>query len=337
MNKRRKNVTIEQIANRVGVCKSTVSKALSNATDVNEQTRVKIISTAAELGYTVRRNAEKHKNSVSVYVYNINSSTVNRFANELILGFQTAASESNFSVNVVNISSLELSTGSYCDNLTYSKSKGYFFIGFPPHERFIDAAERKSIPFVIFEDYVNSALAVEIGYDNSICYKILINHLVRLGHRKIAFLGGEQTSRITSSREIAFINAMTDNNLRVYRKMFAYGSYFGTFNKSDIIDLIDNGATAIVCASDGLANETVKACQSVGLRVPTDVSITGFDGLAFTKYTNPPLTTIFQNRIQIGKSAFHLIQQINSGVRLTKLSFRAELIARESTSEHIEK
>lgn len=334
MDNHRKNVTIEQIAEKIGVCKSTVSKALSNATDINENTRDRILACASEMGYIARRSNEKYKRSVTVFVYNMNYSTVNQFAYDLVMGFQAAAAEANYGVNVVSISTEEMHSGDYASNLGRGSSEGYFIIGFQPHERVVDEAEKRSIPLVVLDNYIDSPMVTEIGCDNLVGYRMLIGHLSRLGHRRIAFMGGEQRLPVTAEREAAFISAMEKNKLRVYRKLISYGSYYSSFDKSKIIDLIDNGATAIVCASDNIAAETVKACQNVGLRVPHDVSVTGFDGLPFTKYTSPPITTIVQNRIQMGKTAFGIIMNIRSGSRLSRIVLRPEIIVRESTCEY---
>ena len=146
---------------------------------------------------------------------------------------------------------------------------------------------------------------------------------------------GEQNLSITMEREEAFIEAMTAHNLRVYRKLVAYGSFFEPFDQSKVAGLVDNGATAIICASDRIAVKAIKMLHNLGLRVPQDVSVIGFDDLPIAKTSNPSLTTISQNRLLIGKSAFMMIMQIINGMRATRLVLRPELVVRESTAKHI--
>ena len=86
-----------------------------------------------------------------------------------------------------------------------------------------------------------------------------------------------------------------------------------------------------MCSHDLLAHAVMTHCQELGLRVPKDISIIGFDDLQFCAYTNPPLTTIKQNRIQLGKSAFYAISSLLNNVSISTLLLHTELIPRDST------
>ena len=87
-----------------------------------------------------------------------------------------------------------------------------------------------------------------------------------------------------------------------------------------------------MCSHDLLAHSVMTHCQELGLRVPEDISIIGFDDLQFCAYTNPPLTTIKQNRIQLGKSAFYAISSLLNNVSISTLLLHTELIIRSSAS-----
>ena len=86
-----------------------------------------------------------------------------------------------------------------------------------------------------------------------------------------------------------------------------------------------------MCSHDLLAHAVMTHCQELGLRVPEDISIIGFDDLQFCAYTNPPLTTIKQNRIQLGKSAFYAISSLLNNVSISTLLLHTKLIIRNST------
>jgi LacI family transcriptional regulator len=94
---------------------------------------------------------------------------------------------------------------------------------------------------------------------------------------------------------------------------------------------VEGGATAIVCASDVIAHGVLMELNKLDLRVPQDISVVGFDDMPLAKYTVPPLTTIRQDRLSVGKSACIAMEQIMDGIAVSRLLLTPELIVREST------
>lgn len=332
-NKAKKNVTIEDIAKKLGVSKSTVSKALSSATDVNEQTRERILSCASELGYVAKKPLIRRKKNMMVFVYNIDQNSVDQFAYELLLGFQAAANESQYGVNVMSVNTAEMLNGSYTQAFVASDYDGCFFIGFKPHQSFLQSLSERNLPMVVLDDFIDAPQVVKIGCDNDLGITMMVKHLAEYRHKHIAFLGGEQDSMITKDRERAYLQALEGEQLTADRKLIGYGSYQKDFDHAIVTDFLNNGATAIVCASDRIALESIRIIQNMGLSVPEDVSITGFDDLPIARYSNPSLTTISQNRVQLGKCAFMTICHELGGMRATQVTLRPELVIRNSTYE----
>lgn len=89
----------------------------------------------------------------------------------------------------------------------------------------------------------------------------------------------------------------------------------------------------MVCISDLLACTAVKELIHAGYSVPEDISVTGYDNLPPSEYSQPPITTLSQNRIHIGKTTFFMLQQMKNGIRIKSLMLRPELIERESVRE----
>ena len=95
---------------------------------------------------------------------------------------------------------------------------------------------------------------------------------------------------------------------------------------------LDMGMTAIICCQDTFASAAITQCQQLGFQVPKDISIVGFDDIPLSAYTSPPLTTVRQDRIQLGKSGFNALSGLLNGVPLGTVLLHADLIVRNSAS-----
>lgn len=328
-----KKITIQDIADQIGVSKSTVSKAFSGSTDVGEQTKEKIMLCAAEMGYQVSpAKIKKHKNIV-VFIYGIHYSSMDQFGYEIILGIQSAAADDNVGVVVFTINDEQLHNGTYYRLLTEKDYAGIFFLGFRPHVDFLEKTKDSGIPMVIFDNYIDSPLTVRIGCDNCEGIGRAVKHLYDKGHRKIGFLGGEVDSIVTAERKSAFIDALKEYSLEPPENAVQCGYFSGKGNEEKIITIARSGVTAIVCASDNLACNAVQELTKVGYNIPDDISITGYDDLPLAKYSTPPITTIRQNRIRIGNAAYRIMVDFKVGISLYNVSLKTELVERESVKD----
>ena len=121
------------------------------------------------------------------------------------------------------------------------------------------------------------------------------------------------------------------NQLKWRDELIAYGDFHRDTAPEYVSRFLEQGATAIVCASDYIASGVIRALTAARVRVPEDVSVTGFDDLPLARYLAPPLTTVRQNRLDLGKSAFLLLDGLMHGVSISRLELRPTFIARQST------
>ena len=96
---------------------------------------------------------------------------------------------------------------------------------------------------------------------------------------------------------------------------------------------LENGITAIICNQDTLASATLTQCQQLGFQIPDDISIIGFDDLPIAACTSPPLTTIRQDRLELGKSGFFALSSLLNHIPISTYLLHAQLIQRESTGK----
>lgn len=326
-----KNVTIQDIADRLGMAKSTVSKALSGATDISEKTRERVLGCASEMGYQVKTNRASYTKSIVVFIYgSIHYDKVDQFGYEIILGLQAAAAEHGIGVNITAISDAELKSGSYYSIVSGGNCEGAVFLGFKPHPVFIEHVRSMNIPLVILDNNVDYQLAARVGCDNIGGIRRIVRYLWTRGHDRIGFLGGEADSIVTIERHRAFSDALAELGLEEIPGAVKYGHFSAKGTKKLILEIAQKGVTAVVCISDLLACTAVQELTKVGYTVPGDISITGYDNLLPSEYSQPRITTMYQNRIHIGKTAFFMLQQMNNGILLNAVQLRPELIERES-------
>jgi LacI family transcriptional regulator len=186
-------------------------------------------------------------------------------------------------------------------------------------------------PTVLYDNNVsNNPNVTYIGTDNQEGMDLAVEYLKSLGHTRIGYLSYELHSYIYQRRYYAFMQAMLENGLPSEPAMSGSAHHVSDCLTQHVPRLLEMGCTAFVCSHDILAHSVMVYCQELGLRVPEDVSILGFDDVPLCRYTIPPLTTIRQDRTNLGKSAFYALTSQLNRVHVSALLLHAELVKRES-------
>lgn len=326
-------VTIKDIAKRLGISISTVSKGLNGASDISEEMRQLVLDTALEMGYVGKNKKSTVKHKVAIMVENMDYENINQFGYEIITGFRLAASEQQYEVSIIPVDLYLQSKQTYDNLMIQNGFSGAFILGFELTDVYLKQLEHTSIPTVLFDNYITNKHVGYIGTDNKSGINHLIKHLYDQGHRKMALLNGRENSFITKVRYDAYIQAMSDLNLDTNPSLIAYGEFEPETAKKYVPQFVEQGVTAIICASDLIASGAINELHRMGKRVPQDISVTGFDDLPIAKYLAPPLTTIRQERFTLGKLAFSLLNNLIHEIPVSTLLLQSELIIRESTGD----
>jgi len=211
--------------------------------------------------------------------------------------------------------------------------EGSVFLGFKPHPVFVEHIKSFNIPMVVLDNYVDSPLVARVGCDSAEGIRQAVRYLWSKGHDRIGFLGGEPDSIVTIERKQAYSDALAELGLVEDPAAVKYGCFSAKGTKKRILEIAETGVTAVVCISDLLACTAVKELIRAGYSVPEDISVTGYDNLPPSEYSQPPITTLSQNRIHIGKTTFFMLQQMKNGIHIKSVMLRPELIERESVRE----
>lgn len=324
--------TIKDIAGKLGISPATVSKGLNGASDISEKTRQAVLETAIQLGYMPKSMKGRQTRHICVMVENMNYENIDQFGYEIISGFEQACIPNQYQITIVP-SNLSMQTKEQYD--TYMLKNGYsgaFLLGFELHDDYLKQLDHTQVPTVLLDNHIEENPHVGyVGTDNYEGMKGVVNHLAALGHKRIAMLCGSPHSLITERRLNSYKHFLWVNQITLDQELIAYGDYQIDFAPTQVPILIEKGATAIVCASDFIASGVIRQLHKMGLRVPEDISVTGYDDLPLAKYLTPALTTVRQDRVALGKSAFILLDSLIRNVPISRIELRPSFIPRSST------
>ncbi|QFF99149.1 LacI family transcriptional regulator [Psychrobacillus glaciei] len=331
--------TIKDVAKEAGVSISIVSKAFNNYVDVNEKTRQRIFDIANELNYTpniVAKNLSSKKQMtvglISSGVLNNNEKDNNAF--DIFKGVYTAVSESQFELSIYLIDSLRQKQKSYAQYCRERNIGGAILQGIriddPYYKELIDT----NIPCVVLDimTETENGLIGSVSINNSDASREIAEYLLERNHRDIVIIAGTIETYVNTERMKGVQDAFKANNLELDDKHVLYAQ----FSEQEAYVLAKEylqrkQPTAFLCFSDLMAFGVMKAVKEAGLRIPEDISVTGFDDLLLSSFTQPQLTTIGQNFFEIGKlSALLLLDLIENRMDEKHVYAQHLLMERES-------
>nr|WP_295383055.1 LacI family DNA-binding transcriptional regulator [Pseudoxanthomonas sp.] len=309
--------TIYDIAKHVGVSAGTVSRALSRPEKVLPATRKRIEQAAAALGYvpnTVARTLKTQRSSkILVTVPDI----ANPFFAQILQGAEEAAQAADYAVLLGDTQHQPDREERYAQMLPRNEADGLIVLGhrLPPTAQELVRQLGANAPVVNGSEFDPALGIPSVHIDNAAASRTAMEHLYGLGHERIAVVGGPTDNPLHQQRlEGARHAARARGRLRQLTVVPGDFSVESGYAAAKQLLGQANPPTAAFCFSDQMALGMLAACRDLGIRVPEDFSIVGFDDLASSRYLNPPLTTISQPMREIGVRAVKLLLAIIEGV-----------------------
>lgn len=326
--------TIQDIADKLGISKGTVSKALNGASDISETLQKNVLETAVEMGYTKLRRSNGAARKLCILTENIDYEEPHQLGYDIVLGFRQIAEPAGYTVEIVPVAEKFQKSIAYDVFMLQNNYLGAFVLGFSLSDPWMKDFETCRSATVLYDNYIMANPNVAyVGIDNNEGMELAVSYLRHLGHRQIGYLSSALGSHIMQVRHKAFFQALKQNGLKS-DPTFAGSSYYITqCMEKHLPRLLDMGMTAIICSHDQIANAALIQCQQLGYRVPADISIVGFDDLPICAYTSPPLTTIRQDRLQLGKSGYSALESLMNKISIGTLLLHAQLVVRSSTGD----
>lgn len=320
---RKSLTTIKDVAKKAGVSISVVSKTFNNYADVSEETRQRILEIAKELDYSpniVAKNLSSKKQLtfglISSGVLNNNEKDNNAF--DIFKGVYKAVSESPYELSIYLIDSLSQKQQSYLQYCRERNIGGAILQGIRTDDPYYKELINTNIPCVVLDimTETENGLIGSVSIDNAQAGRDIAGHLLKNGHRDIVVVAGTRETYVNSERLKGVQQAYRESGLALEENHIVYADFSEqeAFNAAKTrLESKMPKPTAFLCFSDLMAFGVMKAIAEAGFSVPEDISVTGFDDLVFSSYTQPALTTIQQDFVEIGSKSAKLLQELKEG------------------------
>lgn len=326
-------VTIKDIARILNVSHTTVSRALNDSPLISEKTKRKIKDIAKELNYVPNYSAkslvQNRSYNIGLFFSTISQVTSPSFFYETVRGINSIITE-NYNLVVKGIDTYKDFT-----SIDTKRFDGIILMSQSENDNsFIYHVLEKKIPLVVLNREVADGLIVNIlSADRKGAYEA-VTYLIKNGHRNIALIEGEKRFYATVERREGFLSALIDHNIHINRGYIVEGNYTiesGYHAMKKLLNM-EQTPTAVFCSNDEMAVGAMKAISEVGMNIPRDISIIGFDESPFSSFITPALTTVRRSISEVSREgAKNLLSIIrNNEYQGQKVYIRPELIIRDS-------
>jgi len=315
-------LTIHEIAYMAGVSIGTVSRVLNNRPGVHESTRTSVLEIVKRVEYVpdagARKLARGERGLIGIAPFNTHAAHSPYFS-ILLDSMQEVMVAQGYAARVLEPKKTDL-----------SRVDGFIVPGiFIDDSRLTLLRERGVVTSVIGR----AAGEVWVSVDNTGGMTRMMQHLMKLGHRRIVHLTGTPTGQESFDRLEAYHNALNAAELPEIPELILEGKFTELGGYRAVRAALEQGLafSAIASASDEMALGAILALQDAGLRVPYNVSVTGFDGLPYFDFLEPKLTTVRQPIRELGQAAAVRITALLEGQTLENLTLPTDLIIRSSS------
>ncbi|HEX6464647.1 MAG TPA: LacI family DNA-binding transcriptional regulator [Vicinamibacterales bacterium] len=332
-----RQLNISEIARLASVSTATVSRTLNQSGAVKPETARKVWRAAAELNYYPNSHARALVSGRSRMLGLIVSDITNPFFPELVRAFESLAAQHQYDLLLTSTDYQTAHMTNCLRRMLERKVDGVAIMTSEMDVGLIKELSRRGVPLVFMDvGQVGPRMShVLIDYANGI--RQAVDHVVKLGHRRVAFISGPLDLHSARTRRQAFVDGMRAHRMKPDPKLLREGTHTAEGGRHSMAAILrqKKRPTAVLCSNDWTAIGALHALDEAGVRVPADVSLVGFDDIPLASYTSPPLTSVRMSAGDVGSTAFDALFRLVDGQRPEGDIYQVPttLVVRESTAK----
>jgi len=332
------SATLKEIAHRTGKSITTVSRALADYDDVSAETKTLVRRVAGELGYTpnllARRLQKRRSDTIGLILPTFGPRFSDPFFSEFLAGVGNMAAEHGYDLLVSTHAPDDHELQVYHQKVQSRQVDGFVIVRTRRQDARIRLLREAGFPFVAFGRTENDSVFPFVDVDGTQGMRQVAEHLLRLGHQRIACLAPPPDLLFTEHRLLGLRQALAAAGLDLSEDQILLGNLTQQGGFEATLRLLDSPdrPTAIVACNDLMALGAMSALQMRGLVVGRDIAVTGFDDIPMAEHSHPPLTTVHQPIYQIGKMVCEKLIRLIRGEALAadQVILEPKLMVRQS-------
>jgi LacI family repressor for deo operon, udp, cdd, tsx, nupC, and nupG len=327
--------SIKDIARLARVSHPTVSRALQNSPLVKAETAARIQRIAAETGYRASAVARGLVTRRTRTIGLVTTTVSDPFAGEVVCGIEEAANDHGYAVILANSNADPERERKMVQSLAEQRVDGILVTSSRVGALYLPLLKQMMVPIVLVNDQYPGEFVHSVMIGNQEGMRAAAEHLIGLGHRRIAYLGDRFGYQSDADRLAGYRAALEAARIPVDAELVVGGDgkLGGAGGAMERLLALKEPPTAVCCYNDMSALGAMRTIRAHGLRVGEDVSVTGFDDLFFAEYTDPPLTTVRQPMRRMGRVAMESLLRLMAGDKsVPQVRVAAELVRRASTA-----
>ncbi len=330
-------LTLEDVAKLVGVSRSTVSRVVNGSPNVSSEVRQRVLKVIQTTGFqpnaAARSLASQRSRMIGLVLpRSVSSFFTDPFFPQLTQGIAFGCNNNDLTLSLFLVGNKEDEEKIYPRISRRGLLDGILVQAGQPDDKLISQLFKSNLPTVMIGRPFDPAGINYIDVDNINSASKATLHLINLGYTRIATITGSRGSTVTDDRLQGYKIALQNNGIAVDEKLIVEGDFTEPSGYTAMKQLLDVKPDAVFAGSDVMAAGAIRAAQEVGIRVPEDMGVIGFDDVPLSSFTAVQLTTVRQPILRLGIKAVELlIDIIENGITpARRIILDTELVIRES-------
>lgn len=330
-------VTIKDIAKIAGVSHTTVSRALNGNPAISFETTERIQQLARQMGYVPSAVAQSLLSRRTQTIGMVVTTIADPFIVQVVEGAEKIAQEAGYSIFLNTSHNNPEQEMAVVETFQRRRVDAIIVTSSRVGSLYSSQLDQIKVPIVLINNQEEGEFLYSVAVDNFQGAQLAAEHLLRLGHRRIGYIGASDRPKSNGQRLAGYSVALAQAGLAPDSMLIVSPEAGSDLERgrAGLETMLAAGATAVFCYNDLIAIGLLLACHQQGLAIPQELSIIGFDDIEPAMYTTPSLTTIHQPRFKLGQLAMTMTLELLEGQDVQDQILPCDLMVRESTQQNV--